>query len=276
MKKIAFCFLIYDRMNHEELWRIFFSNIDRRKYTIYIHYKENKPLKYFNHYKLKKCIETRYENHTIPLAYNLLFREAFKNLDNYKFLILSGSCIPMKSFNHIYDKLIKDKFGYFNTNNKSECFPNCRHLRGVIEEKFISKSHDWFIMNRKLVKNLCFDKDEFLNKHYNKIYAPAEYFYYTFIKLLKLEKEIITTHMASDKATTFTNWWKTDYKYVNPNGIIKYYGSISKEELLYLLNGQCLFGRKFKEECTVNGTRFLDFQPYMNTITSYSVKFNLK
>ena len=47
MKKIAFCFLIYDIINHEELWNIFFKNVDANKYTIYIHYKFNKPLKYF-------------------------------------------------------------------------------------------------------------------------------------------------------------------------------------------------------------------------------------
>ena len=34
MKKIAFCFLIYDIINHEELWNIFFKNIDTNKYNI--------------------------------------------------------------------------------------------------------------------------------------------------------------------------------------------------------------------------------------------------
>ena len=29
------------------LWNTFFENIDENKYTIYIHYKNNKPLKYF-------------------------------------------------------------------------------------------------------------------------------------------------------------------------------------------------------------------------------------
>ena len=41
MKKIAFCFLIYDIINHEELWNIFFQNVDTNKYNIYIHYKFN-------------------------------------------------------------------------------------------------------------------------------------------------------------------------------------------------------------------------------------------
>ena len=108
MKKIAFCFLIDDIIVNEELWNIFLKNVDSNKYNIYIHYKFNKPLKYFEKHKLNNCIETKYDNHTIPLAYNILFREAYKDVDNYKFQIISGSCIPMKSFDFIYDKLIID------------------------------------------------------------------------------------------------------------------------------------------------------------------------
>ena len=52
MKKIAFCFLIYDTINHEDLWFLFFKNVNKDKYNIYIHYKDNKPLKYFEEYKL--------------------------------------------------------------------------------------------------------------------------------------------------------------------------------------------------------------------------------
>ena len=83
--------------------------MDRSKYNIYIHYKTDKQLKYFEKYKLRKCINTKYEDYTIPMAYNLLFREAFdKDTANYKFIIVSGSCIPLKSFSHVYDKLTEN------------------------------------------------------------------------------------------------------------------------------------------------------------------------
>jgi len=38
-KKIALCFLIYDKINNEELWWDFIKNIDKNKYNIYIHFK---------------------------------------------------------------------------------------------------------------------------------------------------------------------------------------------------------------------------------------------
>lgn len=59
-KKISFLFLIYDEINHEELWYNFFKDIDTSKYSIYIHYKDNKPLKYFEKYKLDYCVPTEW------------------------------------------------------------------------------------------------------------------------------------------------------------------------------------------------------------------------
>jgi len=218
--------------------------------------------KYFEKYKLNNCIATKYENHTIPLAYNVLFREAYKDEDNYKFQIISGACIPMKSFDFIYNKLTMDNYGYFNVCPQVQCFPNCDNLLNVMDKKFISKSHNWFILNRKLVENLCFDKDDFLNKHYTTIYAPAEYFYHTFIKFLNLEDEIITTLNVANDATTFTNWQGMDYKYSSIRGM-KVYNSITEDEILYLLDSKCLFARKFQIECN----KFLNNEKYLDCIT---------
>ena len=266
MKKIAFCFLIYDVINHEELWNIFFKNVDQNKYTIYIHYKSNKQLKYFEKYKLTNCIETKYEDQTIPLAYNILFRKAFEDINNYKFNMLSGSCIPLKSFDYIYNKLSNDIYGYLNICPQTQCFPNCNSLLNVMDRKFISKSHNWFILNRKIIENLCFDKDEILNKDYKAIYAPAEYYYYTYIKILGLENEIITTQNIADGASTFTNWQGMNYKYASNRGL-KNYSIISEDELTYLLNGKSLFGRKFNRECI----RSFINKKYIDFISSSSV-----
>jgi hypothetical protein len=262
MKKIAFCFLINDIINHEEIWAHYFSNIDKEKYSIYIHYKIEKKLKYFQENKIES-IDTKYEDHSIPLAYNVLFRNAYEDEDNYKFVIVSGSCIPLKSFNFVYEMLTKDNLGYFNECPTSQCYPNCNKLLNVIEEKYISKSHNWFILNRRLVKELCFDNDDFLKNNYNTVYAPAEYFYYTFIKLLGLQKEIVVTHNQANNATTFTNWEGMDYKYPSKFGL-KNYNEISEEELLLLLRSRCIFGRKFTTACF----RTLLNSLYIKAITS--------
>ena len=58
--KIAFLFLIYDEIVHEDLWAKFFEGVDPSLYMIYIHYKNDKKLKHFEKYKLKNCVETEF------------------------------------------------------------------------------------------------------------------------------------------------------------------------------------------------------------------------
>ena len=262
-KKIAFCFLIYDFINHEDMWYRFFKNIDKNKYTIYIHYKIDKQLKHFDQYKLNRCIQTNYDDYTIPLVYNLLFREAYKDSGNYKFIILSGECIPFKSFDYIYNQLTRDSFGYFNTCPPEQCFPNCDSILNFIEKDKIAKSHAWFILNRLLLEKLCFSSESILINYYNNINSPEEVFYYTYIKLLNLEKEIITTPNLANDATTFTNMKGMDYKYPSNHGLKKY-SFIDEEELVYLLNSKCLFGRKFESSCSES----LNNKIYISSITS--------
>ncbi len=249
MKKIAFCFLIYDCINHEEIWYTFFQRVDPNKYTIYIHYKSYKPLKYFESYRITNGIQTNYADITLPLAQNILFRNAYKNQDNYKFIMVSGACIPFKSFDYIYDFLTRDSYGYLNVSPQEQLFPNCNSLLPIIEKKNIGKASQWIILNRALVKNLCFDKDNILNQYYKSIFAPEEIFYYTHIKLLGLANQIKITPNLANQATTFTNWAGMKYPFSSTSGL-KNYDFIWQDELLYLMNSPCLFGRKFTPQCS--------------------------
>ena len=249
-KKIAFCFLIYDKINHEELWNKFFNNINQNKYNIYIHYKDNKPLKYFDKYKLKNCIETEYAKLSLVKASNLLFEEAYKDSSNYKFILLSNSCIPLKNFDYIYNKLTKDNNSYFNE-VKHNVFPNCKSLLKIFNKDNIKKSAQWIILNREHVKTSLDKSKEKTFNSYNNLYAPDEIYYLTTIYNFN-NKNIITTDYLSDGATTFTNWFNMNYKFGN-GGVPANYSNISEEELNYLLKeAPCLFGRKFNENCTVD------------------------
>lgn len=264
--KLAFCFLIYDEINNEELWYNFFKNIDKNKYNIYIHYKTQKPLQYFEQYKLTNCIHTNYEDETIVHAYNILFKRAYEDIQNYKFIILSGSCIPLKSFNQVYEFLTKDNYGHFNIAPTTACFPNCNSLLTKIETKYISKSSNWFILNRELLKTLAYIEVKKIDDLYKHVYAPAEYYYYTFIKINNMEDQIVTTNNISADATTFTNWSNNNYKYDDVmNKLLKYYKYITIEELDYLLASKSLFGRKFNKDCILINTEGRELCEYMSS-----------
>ena len=129
MKKVAFLFLIYDALEQEELWRRFFADADPDQYSILIHYKEDRPLRHFEPFKLSACIDTKYADVSLVHAHNLLLREAMKDPDNDKFVFVSQSCVPLKTFPHVYQFLTQDDSGYFNLFPVSECFPRCDSIR---------------------------------------------------------------------------------------------------------------------------------------------------
>jgi hypothetical protein len=262
MKKIAFCFLIYDNIINEELWNLFFKNVDPAKYRIYIHYKDNKPLTYFEKYKLEHCVETNYADVTLIHAHNLLFKKAYEDGCD-KIISLSQSCIPFKSFDYVYDFLTKDDYGHFNVAPQSQCFPRCNILLNYYEQRYIQKSYNWFILNRTLCERVIHCDKEKINREYSSIYSAEEHYFITTIFYHHLEDQMIITPNLANDATTFTNWHGMDYKYPSENGL-KNYTSITEDEIVHLMNSKCLFGRKFSKECM----SCLIYSPYIDFITS--------
>ena len=270
MKKIAFCFLIYDIINNEELWNIFFKNVSKKKYNIYIHYKNNVELKYFDSFKLNNCIETEWGKVSLVKAQNLLLEKALEDCDNQHFIFVSHACIPFKSFNYIY-KFLDINYSYFNREPQHKCFPRCDETLKVLDRKFIQKSSQWCILNR-IHTELILEKQIYL-KWYELSFAPDEHCYITYLYYLNLKNELIITENLAAGATTFTNWYYMDYKYLRKNhkrNIINY-DDISDEELYYIMNSKSLFGRKFNKNCS----NLLDNKKYINFIKS-NKKFILK
>ena len=244
MKKLAFCFLIYDKINSEKLWDNFFKNIDKNKYNIYIHYKKNYQLKFFENFKLKKCLETKWGDISLVYAQNLLLKEALKDKDNQHFILISQACIPLKNFNHIYN-FLNTNFSYFNVFPHKDCFPRCNYLLNFIDKQYVQKSSQWWILNRQHANLFINDKTL---EWYQDIRCPEEHYYITYLSMNNLQNELINTYNESNNATTFVNWKGLNYKYESEGGL-KNYNSITKEELIYLIkNSKCLFGRKFNEK----------------------------
>jgi hypothetical protein len=245
--KIGFCFLVYDIINHEDAWEHFFRGVDPKKYGIYIHYKFNKPLKYFERHKLETCIDTKYVDVSLIHAYNMLFKRAYDD-GCYKMAILSNSCVPLKPFDHVFDFLTKDNFGHFNVCPQEQCFPRCEELLKYYPRNVIQKSLAWFVLNRELCESIFRDQKSKIDNEYSSIYAPEEHYYITHIFANNLVGEIKTTPNTADTSTTFVNWEGMDYPYPSDRGI-KTYLFLSNKEMNHLLKSPCLFGRKFSPDC---------------------------
>ena len=281
MNKIAFLFLLYDIINHENIWFQFFNGISNNKYNIYIHYKTDDKLEFFNDYKLNinKTINTKYADISIVKAQNILIKEALKDKSNKHFIFLSGSCIPLKSFNYIYNYL-DFKYSYFHIADPYDCFPDCEVALKYIPKIHINKASQWCILNRPhselLIKGA--ESTDSANNYliwFKDTYAPDELCYISYLSYIfnkngvdLLSKEIISTSYTSppEVATTFANWEDMNYKYISEREL-KNYKNISEEELEYLLRSKSLFGRKFKPSCSYS----LNKRFYYDIITDKKV-----
>ena len=106
MHQIAFLFLILDNPNFPKIWDSYFRG-HKDKYNIYIHSKQKEKTLWKSKNIIEKIQETSWGH--IVSAYIELFREAYKNPYNMKFLTISESDIPIKSFDTFYDDCISDK-----------------------------------------------------------------------------------------------------------------------------------------------------------------------
>jgi len=205
---------------------------------------------------MNNCIETKYADITLVNAQNLLLQKAINDNKNKLFIFISNSCIPLKSFEYVYDNL-NEEYSYFNIAEQSKCFPRCNYTINFIDKIYIQKAAQWCILNRKHTE-LMLNTIDYMTWFDYSCTVPDEHCYITNIFYNNLQHEIITTLNLSNDATTFTNWGDMGYKYEDSYGI-KNYNSISEEELQYLLNSKCFFGRKFNKECILNNKFYIDF-----------------
>jgi hypothetical protein len=246
-KKIAFLFLVYDKINHEELWKLFFDQDVSNRHSIYVHYKNVFHTKYFHDCILDNCVDTKWGDISLVKAQNLLLKEAMKDKDNLSFIFCSGSCIPLKTFDAVYN-YINPCFSYFNIFPSEQCFPRCNNAKKYVNVQHIQKASQWCILNREHVMSLL--NDDIYIKWFEDTIGD-EHCYITYLCYKKYNHQLILTHDAIENATTFANWNDGKYIYGGRTYTLKNYGNISVNELLYLIKSRCLFGRKFDENCNL-------------------------
>lgn len=253
-KKIAFCFLIYDKINNEEHWYKFFEKVDKKKYNIYIHFKKNKKLKYFENMKINSLKDTNWCGPSLVKAQNLLLKEALRDKDNNHFIFISNSCLPIKSFDYIYNHLNINKSYFYETKSHTKYF----------DDMIAYKSPQWCILNRKHSKLLISEDIEKLNKkifmhftekgrgHVNKFSGcPDEYCYITILNHLGERKNIIITNKDFDYATTYRSQYDEYRNFIRSrkSGRPSNYTLICPEEIDFLKKIKSFFLRKVNDKC---------------------------
>lgn len=159
MKKIAFLFLVLDNPNFPKLWDSYFKG-HNDKYNIYIHPKYKAKCTWKKKNIIKNIQDTEWG--FITRAYIELMQEAYKDKTNYKFVTVSESCIPIKSFDRFYNDLMSDNRSWVKRMNISNYDYSSRIMiqKTLPFPKHFMKHYARFCLNRDHVKILLSKSDE--------------------------------------------------------------------------------------------------------------------
>lgn len=250
MLKIAFLFLTISGINHEDHWKDFFKNNEKR-YSIYIHSKKPFPNdSIFKKNELSNKVSTKW-GHLIKAEVALL-KEALNDPDNQKFIFCSESTLPLQDFNKIYNHVFSSQnsiFPYFvnpHQNPKDRCYKK-RNLN-LIPKKFRYKNPQWIILNRKHAELMV--KDTTIIDIISKYEADDELYPATFLAINHLLNEI------DFEETTYVNWQKKTTKIKVLREFPFTFSDFSDPEEYALIeqaiNKNFLFARKFSKNCDLS------------------------
>lgn len=266
MDKIAFMFLLYDKIQHQKLWEDFFSGDPlREKYSIYSHPKvinEKTPQWIIDN--CVRTVKTDWCSENLVKALCQMLKKALKDKNNTHFAFLSGTCIPLYDFQKTYKKIVKEKktrMNYF----KSLLFGNKK-------EDYIASQ--WLILNRKVAKDLI--------KLFNPKNKSAK-------KFIKTQRKRYKDHGVKIKNKTYTfHDFKGDDKEWHggcPDEVfpiewfIKLYGKPSsqrfKKNIKFQETTWILWDSTFTHPYIINKTQLKKYKKNMCTSNSiFARKFN--
>lgn len=192
--KIALLFLTLDDIN----WPIFWDKyVQNKNVNIYVHpkYPEKVTIPWMKKNIIKNLVKTEWG--IIVEAYINLLEEAMKDKENKKFITISESCIPYKSFDELQTFLSNDdiKTSYI----KSLPIKSYDWLERIKKQKDYQKVKHWkkhlarFCLSRYHVSQLLKKKDEL--KMFYKMKVGDEFFL-----------SLLSKNYIKDFAITYDNW----------------------------------------------------------------------
>ncbi|XP_054788487.1 glycosyltransferase BC10-like isoform X1 [Prosopis cineraria] len=168
--KVAFLFMTPGPLPFEKLWHTFFEGHEG-KFSVYVHTSKEKPI-----HKSRYFVGR--EIHSKPVGWGTistveaerrLLANALSDPDNQHFVLLSDSCIPVRSFDFVYNYFLLANVSFI------ECFVDpgphgngryIEHMLPEVEMKNFRKGSQWFSMKRQhaimiLADNLYLTKFKF-------------------------------------------------------------------------------------------------------------------
>lgn len=153
--KITYGFLIGDKLNREDIWKAYFENHET-DYSIQVHSHKDNYTFNLEHIAIEQ-VETSWAQ-TVR-AHFAHFNQFLRDPNNTHFVLLSESCAPLKSAQHV-TKIIRevgDCFTYLSRHshkpykkfwNDRNTFRKTGHIRDI------ATAEQWFVLTRETIEVL--------------------------------------------------------------------------------------------------------------------------
>lgn len=230
---IAFCFLISFTFPMEKVWERFFKNA--KNFLIVVHAKPSFKFQtsfFCNKAVLLNPIDTSWGNISLVKAQNLMLKYACFEENADFCCILSGNCIPIKTFSYMENNL--------------EDVPLSRFfLTPSYNPLFLKKQSQWCILSLEHIQVILkyaesyyefFEKNNLSNV--NPFGAPDEYFYVNLLMSKNIDNFLHT-------GSTYCKWNKIH------NGHPKSFHKISRNKIMKLEKSHYFFMRKIMTNCVI-------------------------
>ncbi|ESW10780.1 hypothetical protein PHAVU_009G237400 [Phaseolus vulgaris] len=151
--KIAFMFLSPGSLPFERLWDKFFQGHEG-KFSVYVHASKTKPI-HVSRYFVNRDVRSNqvvWGKISMVNAERRLLANALQDPDNQQFVLLSDSCVPLYTFDYIFDYLMYTNVSFVDCFKDPGPHGNGRYSQRMLPEveiKNFRKGAQWFSMKRQ-------------------------------------------------------------------------------------------------------------------------------
>ena len=243
------------------MWEVFFKD-NEDKYNIYMHPKNKQNVtSFFKHYIINETVKTAWGHISLTDATYLMLKEGLLDDNNYKFILLSDSCIPIKSFQKIYQSTTNDNKSWFNFYSP-DLISSPTHFKRIgslplflAEKAFIQEQ--WMILDRSHVELIVKNYMDFRKYFTKNSQIPDECLFITLLnylepnltKQLKFKKHDRHTYKIHDYIT-FAEWFNEDGE-LRMSFHPLTFDRVDRKTIKKLKNCNSLFARKFAETSNI-------------------------
>ena len=143
--KLAFCFLLYDKVQHRKIWEDFLAQDPAGlQHSVYSHVKKvTKDTPSWIKKAKVRTVKTNWCGEGLLYAYANMLKKALKDPENSFFPLVSGTCIPIRSFQRAYKMCTSDP--------RAKMYWH-RPRKGLVFRDWadIYSGHQWCVLNREV------------------------------------------------------------------------------------------------------------------------------